>query len=53
MIHSLLVNASETGQLDQVLESFVTDRRTQSFVGNVRSIVGEDWFQTRGLSLGP
>jgi hypothetical protein len=53
MIHSLLVNASETGQLDKVLESFVTDPSNESFVGNVRTIVGEDWFDTRGLSLGP
>ncbi len=53
MIHSLLVNASETGQLDKVLESFVSDPSNESFVGNVRTIVGDDWFSTRGLSLGP
>jgi hypothetical protein len=53
MIHSLLANVSETGQLDQVLESVVTDPSNESFVGNVRTIVGEDWFHARGLSLGP
>lgn len=53
MVHGLLVNASETGRLDQVLESVVTDPSNESFVGNVRTIVGEDWFHARGLSLDP